>query len=224
MTKRTLILTTPRTGSNALCEGMTSLGVWGRVEGFAIGHGAGLAGKFEENSVSYEEKHRNTLTGGFATKVMWDYINHLAQHCGIDPVIEWLHGFDYYVHLYREDVRKQAVSWFFALAEGKWTSYNTRKKDPPTYNRHKIEWFEAQIISENARTDAFMTLIEHDCILSRYEHNIKDWTLAVYVVAMQTGFDNLTIDDVRDTVSVTKHQRQTDTLKSNYVKRYINGE
>lgn len=217
MTKRLLVLSTPRTGSNALCEAMTSCGAFGHVDGFFVGYGDSIAKDFPERVKAYEREHTGA---NYATKVMWDYIDHMAGHVGIDAVLGWLYSHDYYLKLYRKDTARQAVSWFCALGEGKWTIYNDQKRPTPPYNYAKIAWFEGQITSYNARTDHFrknhylpglwwLDAMSYETMVA------KGWAWAVRTIC-----EGMLLDTPPHAPSVVQHQKQHNSDKENYYVRY----
>lgn len=213
-----LILATPRTGSNALCEAMTNIKQFGHVDGFFVGHGQDLDNVFEDRCEAWDKTHASP-NGVMATKVMWDYLDEIAHYTSIDRLMAWLLSFDHYVHLYREDTAAQAVSWFMALGTGKWTSYNDRKRPDPDYNRAKIRYFEGRIVGYDTRTQLFT---EGNALKIEYESDIlPNVSLGVQklyneILYPQTG----RITDFVSRELVAKHQRQVDSVKDLYVEQY----
>lgn len=207
-----LMLSTPRTGSNLLCECLTQTGQIGHVDGFFVGFGEGIKNRYAENVDLYYHGHVDENTGAFATKIMWDYIDHMADRVKYKTVYDvFFRMFDTVVWLYRKDTIAQAVSWYIAINSGKWTSKNDQKRPFPEYDFDYISWFIGKIQSYNERTRHFIEtsgLEFRDKIA--YEDIAHDIQGAVNRV--------LGTDDTYHIAPSLK--RQENPLKAEFIKRY----
>lgn len=212
-----LILSTPRTGSNLLCECLTQSGVFGHVDGFFVGHGEGLAATFDAYSHNYIANHQDK-DGNFATKIMWDYIDELSTHLPYGRIDDFMSQFTHVLHLYREDDIAQAVSWYMALGSGKWTSENEQKRPFPEYNYRRIAWHLGIIRSFNARTTAYCELMGIDRRPMCYEvftSAIKEW--GVQEAINHCGIDYQLPDEWEPKPTL---QKQENPLKQEYIERF----
>lgn len=208
-----LILSTPRTGSNALCEVLSSGKTMGTVDGYFIGHGEEL------HKVQAERDHnlRSNMgyNGNYATKIMWDYIDEMAKHIKIDGVMPaWLSSFTHVIRLYREDKVAEAVSWYIALGTGQWTSKNEPKRPPPKYDYHRILYHYGMAYGYDARTRAFIE-----------GANVPSWSLSyedmVRVGWQKIGHDIFDFVGLRPTeIKLPELQKQHDPLKAEFIERF----
>lgn len=154
--EKILILSTPRTGSNLLCECLSQTGLIGHVDGFMVGFGEGIKHDYAKTVHMFYQGHCGE-DGSFATKIMWDYIDHMADLVTYKTVYEvFFSQFSHVVWVYRDDIIAQAVSWYMAINSGKWTSLNEQKRPYPDYHFDYIAWFVAKIKSYNERTQYFV--------------------------------------------------------------------
>lgn len=208
-----LILSTPRTGSNALCEVLSSGTTMGKVDAYFIGHG-------EELQQVYEERDHNLRSNmsyneNYATKIMWDYIDEMSKHIKTSGVMpSWLSSFTHVLRLYREDVTAQAVSWFMALGSGKWTSRDDQKRDWPEYNYNRILFHWAMIKAYDARTRAFLEGAP-----------VPSWSIS-YEDIVRIGWQKVG-RDIFDFVGLQpadiqppELQKQENPLKAEYIERF----
>ena len=209
-----LILSTPRTGSNALCDVLSSGKTLGHVDAFFAGYGANLHDEFDDKAVGYIGNH--SYNGNFATKIMWDYLDHLAQQLKRPGfVADWLYDFDRVLWLYREDTVAQAVSWFFALGNGQWHTQDKAKREDPEYNYRQIAHHLGMIEGYNKRTELFVKTCPAEHLSISYEFIVgSTWqTMAEYLFAW-LGLRPL--EKFREPV----YQKQSHPLKDEYIKRF----
>lgn len=209
-----LILSTPRTGSNLLCECLTQSGVFGHVDGFFVGHGEGLAATFDAYSHNYIANHQ-AANGNFATKIMWDYIDELSSHLPYGRIDEFMSQFTHVLHLYREDDIAQAVSWYMALGSGKWTSENEQKRPFPEYNYRRIAWHLGIIRSYGARTTAYCDLMGIDPLRMSYESFVGARYAQLSFIAYSCGLDFPHDIEIKPTL-----KKQENPLKQEYAEQF----
>lgn len=208
-----LILSTPRTGSNTLCQVLSLAGTMGHVDGYSVGWGPGLESTYTANDAAYRAKHGRN--GHFAVKVMWDYLDHIRDHAKIPRFVPtWLEPWTHIIWLHREDRIAEAVSYFVALGSGKWTSENEQKRPWPKYDYYQIAAMLGMINAFNARTEClFQTHGKPAKLEMTYEQNAKDWGRAV-----QTVFDFVGL--VPEQILPPKLQKQDNPLKAEYISQF----
>ncbi len=143
-----LLCGTPRTGSTLLCSLLSSTGVLGRPESYFREPDEGTWARRFDLPVSGERVRdyrafvhavraaSTTDNGIFAARVMWGSIERLRD--GLDKpsdqsdlaVLEGAFGRLLFVHLAREDVVAQAVSWTRAEQTGYWQRGDTALRSP----------------------------------------------------------------------------------------------
>jgi len=160
---------TPRTGSTFLCDLLTSTGVLGTPESYfrepdevewATKFGVPTCGA---NARNYGRFIRAVISAGttdngvFAARVMWGTLDHMLRGlrqpaCTSDrDVLERALGPLTFVHLSRENVLAQAVSWARAEQTGYWHEGDTSVHRPEpdvhqmtvlarTIERHDAAW------------------------------------------------------------------------------------
>lgn len=215
MADKILILSTPRTGSNLLCECLTQTGLIGHVDGFMVGYGDGIARNYAENVDLYYHGHcaEGDNQGAFATKIMWDYIDHMADRVKYKTVYDvFFSQFTHVVWLHRIDIVAQAVSWYMAINSGKWTSLNEQKRPYPDYNFDYIAWFVGKIISYNERTRYF---IESSGLEFRAKISYED--IAGNILGAVQGV----LNDNRSFTFNPTLKRQNNPLKAEFIERFL---
>lgn len=165
-----LLCGTPRTGSTLLCGLLASTGVAGRPESYfrepdrqhwaerfelpALGDGRSSYSQFVAAAV----RCGSTPNGVFAARVMWGTMHRLVE--GLDPGGGWVTALQVlterfgplrFVHLWREDIVAQAVSWARAEQTGFWQHGDVPSAEPQfdargidelvdTIHRHNAAW------------------------------------------------------------------------------------
>jgi LPS sulfotransferase NodH len=208
-----LILSTPRTGSNALCECLSFAKSLGQVEAFFAGWGEELNNVFDERNVTLQANMG--VNGNYATKVMWDYLDHIAQHVKRSGVVaEWLASFDRVIHLHREDTIAEAVSWYMALGNGQWHSKDPVQRPDPEYNYRQIAHLHGIIEGYNYRTRDYIRLLKPKAMTVSYEwivmHGWKQATTDIF------DWIGVKPEGVRE----PELERQSHPLKAQYIERF----
>lgn len=150
-----LISYTPRAGATFLLD---LLGMNGGVgianlanSSLFFGYGDSLA-NLDDKGVAEWFRERHDKHPIITLKTDWGYLDHLEQHTGlVNTVI--LSYFDVFIHVQREDVVAQAVSWYVATKTGQFNSLDVPKVHygDVTYNREEIASRVAQIERDHQR-------------------------------------------------------------------------
>lgn len=192
---RYVILHTPRTGSNVLCDCLVQTGLAGMRDlndaGFFIGFGESVAQAFASGAVDKYFERNRTPNGVEGCKLSWDYIEHLNKYLSWGDIDKILRSFDRFVWLTREDVAEQAVSRLYARTCGVWTSLDQPKADvlPVHYNVDRLTYFAAQAAGENAAIEMWLRLHRETPLKLTYEENSAAWNVAVEKILRFVGYE-----------------------------------
>ena len=167
---------TPRTGSTLLCSLLYSTGVLGRPESYfrepdevawAARFGLATEGGRVRDYRAFVNAARSAGTsnnGVFGVRIMWGSLERMMEGLGQVlgkpdlPVLEEALGPLTFVHLRREDIAAQAVSWYRAEQTGYWQQGDVATRKPhqdiprmellmETIRKHNAAWrawFDAQ--------------------------------------------------------------------------------
>ena len=167
---------TPRTGSTLLCGLLASTGVLGRPESYfreadevawAANFGLATEGGHVRDYRAFVSAARSAGTsnnGVFGARIMWGSLERMMEGLGRVPgepdlaILEEALGPLTFVHLRREDVAAQAVSWCRAEQTGYWQQGDSITQEPrqdiararllmETIRKHNAAWrawFDAQ--------------------------------------------------------------------------------
>jgi trehalose 2-sulfotransferase len=175
---------TPRTGSTLLCGLLYSTGVLGRPESYfrepdevawATRFGLATEGRHVRDYRAFVDAARNAGTsnnGVFGARIMWGALHRMMEGLGQVPgkserlILEEALGPLTFVHLRREDVAAQAVSWCRAEQTGYWQQGDVITQEPhqdiaqmrllmETIRKHNAAWrawFDAQGVEPHTVT------------------------------------------------------------------------
>lgn len=138
---RYIVASTPRTGSNLLCECLEATGVAGRpVEAFAPDFKWIWYRRWSlPENASFGDYLRAAIRHGtvndvFGLKIQWMHVRGLARDAQLpdDSVLDSLFACDMFINIVRRDRRAQAISWYRAIESNEW--YRIRGTDQPTGN------------------------------------------------------------------------------------------
>lgn len=214
---RYAILSTPRTGSNALCDLLAQTGIAGmktvKDASFFIGYGPDVREAHTRAVEDYFERNR-TENGIEGCKIEYDYLEHLSMWLSPGMVARILRRFDCFIVLRRQDVIAQAVSRLIAMQTGQWTSEDGRSGEP-VYDGEAITYHIAHIrAGEEFYRQMLMGFRHSSHLLLYYEHNIKDWQIAVNRVLRHIGAGTCEMP-------LAHHlQKQVDPCKEAFIARY----
>jgi LPS sulfotransferase NodH len=192
---RYVILHTPRTGSNVLCDCLVQTGLAGMRDlndaGFFIGFGETVAQAFASGAVDKYFERNRTPNGIEGCKLGWDYIEHLNHFLTWGDVDKILRKFDRFIWLTREDVAEQAVSRLYARTSGVWTSLDKAKGQvlPVHYNVDRLSYFVAQAAGANAAIETWLRMHRQEALHLTYEDNVASWDHAVARVLRFVGYE-----------------------------------
>ena len=143
-----LLCGTPRTGSTLLCGLLRSTGVLGRPESYfreldevawAARFGLATKGGRVRDYRAFVDAARSAGTsnnGVFGVRIMWGSLERVMEGLGGVPgkpnlpILEEVLGPLIFVHLRREDVAAQAVSWCRAEQTGYWQQGDVVTQEP----------------------------------------------------------------------------------------------
>lgn len=223
---RYVICSTPRTGSNALCDCLVQTGVAGMTDlykaGFFIGFGADVARDCEHGAVDRYFRSVRTPNGVEGCKIGLDYILHLTKILPFGDAERLMCSFDRYIFLTREDVVAQAVSRLFARQSGIWQSGDKVPRDgtmPISYKPDKLAFFIADTVGSNCYFETWFEQYGIEPLRMTYEVNAKDWTLAVRRIL---DFINVPVPD--NICVEPRIKKQHDPRKAEFIARYRSGD
>lgn len=187
--KRALILTTERTGGNALADCLAQTGVCGFPGKFIqgkqaeyqlwLGTGEGLIEVVDAGGIEKAYIERGLLGDVCCVKAHVGYLMELIHYTGWRPTFDWLRSIDYFIYLRRWNFIKQAISFYFAQQDHRWQEhYDVPAVDVP-YSYDRI--MECIIRFEMHKTfiDTFLAEYEIDPLTLFFEEIVRDWPLAV---------------------------------------------
>lgn len=228
-----LLCGTPRTGSTLLCGLLASTGVAGRPESYfrepderdrARRLGVPVAGDGSVDARRFARAARvagSTPNGVFAARVMWGTVSRLVD--GLDPaprtrgdleVLVDAFGPLRVVHLRRDDVVGQAVSWARAEQTGFWQD-GDRPAAEPRFDPGLIEDLVRTIGEHDAAWRAWFTRQGVEPHPVRYEDVVADPRRAVEGILGHLGVALPTTWR-----PVPRQRRQADAVNADWVRRH----
>lgn len=234
---------TPRTGSSLLLGLLDSTGVAGRPQAYfrapdeALWADRWQISRTSERAFAYADYVRaaraagTTGNGVFGAKLMWGTLDELVGKLGtVHPdlagedlaLLNRAFGRTRFVHLRRDDVVAQAVSWLRAEQTNAWyvggageISGARRDGRAPSFDLHRISGLTRTIGEHNAAWERWFASAGVRPHLVRYEE------LAADMAGTTRGIlDFLGLDLLRGHAIVPRHQRQADELNDQWIERY----
>ncbi|HYN94712.1 MAG TPA: Stf0 family sulfotransferase [Pilimelia sp.] len=234
---------TPRTGTSLLLGLLAGTGVAGRPQAYFRAPDeplwadrwrlprAGRGGFDYADFVRAALAAGRTANGVFGAKLMWGTLDDLVDKLGtVHPdlagrdvaLLELAFGRPRFVHLRRDDVLAQAVSWLRAEQTDTWyvggnseIGGNGGAGRPPTYDADRIAHFIDVIEEHNAAWAAWFAAAGVRPYALRYEDLAGDLVGATQGVL---DFLGLVVPDHR--TIVPRHRRQADELSRQWIERY----
>jgi len=225
---------TPRTGSTLLCSLLASTGVAGRPESYFREPDQGAwAERFDvsvrkDGSFDYRAFTAGALRAGttpngvFAARIMWGTMNLLVD--GLDPARRRRRDLDVLVdafgplqlvHVRREDVVGQAVSWARAEQTGYWQHGDAAPSGEPRLDLGQINALVNTIHDHNAAWHSWFTEQDADPLVVTYEDLVVDPGQAVHRILRSVG-----VAPPAGWRPVSSHRRQADEVSADWVRRY----
>jgi trehalose 2-sulfotransferase len=186
-----IVASTPRTGSNLLCEGLAATRVAGRPQEFFA---PDFRGVWQEHwglddSVEPQEylatalRHGTSENGVVAFKIQWMHVPPLAAELDL-PVADVLSAVlpgAAFVNTVRRDRLGQALSWFRAIATREWSRLHDSAAPPaPALDADAVRYLESHIAwQQTAWTDFFQRLgvvpftVEYEALDCDYHGQIR---------------------------------------------------
>jgi LPS sulfotransferase NodH len=224
---------TPRTGSTYLCDLLASTGVAGYPASYfrepdqqdwARRWGVPVAG---DGSFDYRSLVRGALRAGasangvFAARVMWGTLELIVQGlAGPAPsradvdVLSDAFGPLLFVHLRREDVVGQAVSWARAEQTGYWQPGDTAQASPHL-DTGQVDELVRTIREHDAAWSAWFSRQRVQPHVVTYEDLIADPGRTVTAI-----LDRLGVEAPAGWLPRSAHGRQADEVNREWVRRY----
>lgn len=191
-----VVCATPRCGSNLLCWGLTSTGLVGScLEYFNPKHRAVLERRWGRDGslASYARAiygRRTTEAGYVGVKLHWDQVYRLrGETLGTAPLepefgvssdfLERLLPGARYVRVLRQDVNRQAVSYWLAHVTGTWVELDGRAPRlphrPPAYSFEGIERCRRLLENGELHWDRFLRANGIEPLVVVYERLAEEW-------------------------------------------------
>lgn len=224
---------TPRTGSTLLCGLLSSTGVAGRPESYfreqdqgmwaerfgvpVVGDATSDLAQFVAGAVRFG----STPNGVFAARIMWGTMKRLVE--GLDPhqgaerdvqVLADTLGPVFFVHLHRDDIERQAVSWARAEQTGFW-QHGDLASTEPRFDLDQIDELVTTIDQHNAAWRTWFIDQGVEPLTVTYESVVatpRDTVLGV--------LDALGVRLPDGWSPASPHQRQADAINEEWLQRY----
>ena len=235
-----LICSTPRTGSTLLCGLMASTKVAGRPESYFRQPDEQLwAARWDivrssDGVFEYSEFVRAALAAGrtangvFAARIMWGTLDYLIDRLGpVHPapaggdfdLLNLTFGHTGFIHLHRDDVLAQAVSWYRAEQTNVWHQTDQEEsKQPeqePRFDFDQIRKFVKTIEEHNSAWREWFASVGIQPHIVRYEDLDAD---PIGVAREVLDFLGLKLPPGH--LIKTRHRRMADELNARWIDRY----
>jgi trehalose 2-sulfotransferase len=225
-----VICTTPRSGSNFLCEVLRTTGVAGRPDEYFRDPPAGHARWALPEFGAYVERIRRagtTPNGVFGLKVMWSYfeevVSRLATLTGragarAPEVLACTLPSLRYIWLTRRDKVRQGVSWERALKTRRWRSTDVAVEGipEPTFDVEAIDALVEVAAADDRAWRGFFDRHGIEPLVILYEELEQHPEQTC-----RRALDFLRVAAPRQSPPPAwRHQRQADSLSEEWVRRY----
>jgi trehalose 2-sulfotransferase len=228
-----LLCGTPRTGSTLLCSLLAGTGVAGRPESYfrqpdlsewAARFGVPVAsdGTFDyRDYVAGVVRHGTSPNGVFGARLMWGMVELAVQAVNPSPsrgsdlqVLDDAFGPLVLVHLRRQDIVGQAVSWARAEQTGYWQQGDSAEA-APRFDPDQIDGLVRTIREHNAAWQAWFSRQGAQPYVVTYEDLVADPGGTVLGI-----LDRLGVEPPPDWHADPPHARQADEVNVEWVRRY----
>ncbi|MEV6305552.1 Stf0 family sulfotransferase [Actinoplanes sp. NPDC051861] len=227
-----LVCATPRTGSSLLLGLLDSTGVGGHPQSYfrspdeeSWARRWGLREGYDYREFVAAARVAGTTPNGiFGAKVMWGTHAELLTRLGPGDDLALLRevfGDVRFVHVFREDVLAQAVSWARAEQTGRWylggrgeiSGGPAGDQGEPVFDAERISELIATIEEHNEGWNSFFAKNRINPVSVRYEDLDADMTATTERVLSFLGVE-------AESPLTAFHQRQADRLNSDWIQRY----
>ena len=234
-----LLCTTPRTGSTLLCGLLASTRVAGRPESYfrkpdeLLWAARWDIARSPDRVLEHSDFVRAALAAGrtdngvFAARIMWGSLDHLFDtlgsvhpvHTGDLDLLNRAFGHTRFVHLYRDDVLAQAVSWCRAEQTNVWhrieQAESKQPEQEPRFDFDELRKLVRTIDEHNSAWRAWFACVGIQPHTVRYEDLDAD---PVGVAREILDFLGLTLPPGRPLEA--RHRRLADELNAQWIDRY----
>jgi LPS sulfotransferase NodH len=220
---------TPRTGSTLLCSLLSSTGVLGHPESyFREPDEVRWAGQFRLPTaggrtldhrafVTKAREAGSTPNGVFGARIMWGSLDRLVTGIGNAggssdlAVLEEGLGPLVFVHLRRDGLLEQAVSWSRAEQTGFWQQ-GDEASCPPQFDVGRLKGLLSEIRAHNAAWQSWFQAQAIEPLVLTYEEIVTDPRAAVFGIA-----GHLSVKLPRSWRPRSEHRKQADDINSAHV-------
>ena len=210
-----MVCSVPRCGSSLLCELLCNTEVAGAPTEFFDPE---LMGRFRERwgASSFGDyltellRRKTGPNGVFGVKVHWGQLKDVlgaSDHTDLFPGLR-------YVHMGREDLLRQAISWLRALQTNQWASSHDALAEP-AFDRAQIEFYLDAIREWDAAWEEFFAAHSITPYRVVYERMVEE---PVETVRGVLGFLGVATTDLEP--APLELERQADALTDEWVERY----
>ena len=213
--KGILMLTTPRSGSNWLCDlANTTNRLGNSAEWLApveIRKGSERTGEEAVEAAVVKSKTSNDF---FAIKIFPEHLHYLNMKYGIDAIQYLIQNHDVRIlRLSRNDRLSQAISFAKSIQNGMWTNYHKQKK-VEQYNFKLISKCFFQIGNSNAFWESYLSVQNIKNVAFSYEDMLKSPLPYLQFVSAHEGFK---IEDVPE----SKHSIQRNSSSQEWREKFL---
>ncbi len=223
-----VIGTTPRSGSNMLCDLLSSSRVMGNPSEFLNPKGSliPLVKKYNlfdsqgrvslSSYLSYMIEQRSTENNCFGLKLLFDQLDIFIEY---DTVKQFLKQCNF-IWLVRQDVIAQAVSLYIATETDSWKSFEQEKKsrDQVEYNEEQISYFLDLIIHQNAKWEEFFLTNQIDYLKVTYEELLQKPRQICIKICQFCGVET----EHKFLIKTVKFKKQGDSLNEKFAENFRN--
>lgn len=181
-----VICTTPRSGSNLLCDLLESSGIMGQPKEFlnldsVILPFARQNNLMESESKIYLDTYLDSVVKKFSSKnnvfAMKLLFDQFEPYMELNVIRKFIHKFKF-IWLLRKDVLSQAVSMHIAKETDEWTSFNEKqnkekenknRREFVEYDESKIDRFLRKLAKDNLNWIEFFSINQLDYLPVTYE-------------------------------------------------------
>lgn len=209
-----LICFTNRSGSNALAEDLSQLPTCGHgkelmnyeaVVGISTRKGFGHLADYLYYILSDQECERPAIKVS-VDQLLFLQAYGLLEHCLYNSRA---------IHVRRQDLLSQAVSFFIASVTKEWTSKHTKRCDPPKFDERQILTIMKSISDANSRFDTTFSLLGLPTTVVAYEDHVNSRRDSLIRLSSFLGMNSVdfSLPEKREI------HRQTSTDKIDFARR-----
>lgn len=207
-----IVCTTPRSGSNAFSDAMTSTGRLGFPKEYWKSRAAVNPVKriFTDRFALVEKflHESKTENGVAAIKLFPVHMDLMKGISAFNTIPQRTH-----VYLYTKDILGQAISLVRARQTSSWDSATPPKRDP-FYHRKSIQKAISEISYNNARWLAYFARNGIEPISLQYEVASQNWQECIQTLFRETKIEPTT-------ATVAKFQVQADSINKEWRERFL---